>query len=94
MFTSANYWKQVAERCVKSAAQALLGLWALDGFNALDADYKLAFGVATGAAVLSVLTSLVTAGFGEKDSPSAVVLASRPPEPNDDRPQPGLTDIA
>ncbi len=97
MFTSANYWKQVAERCVKSAAQALLGLWALDvGFNTLDADYQLAFGVASGAAVLSLLTSLVTAGFGEKDSPSAVVLASRPPEPDDRprKPEPGLGDIA
>ncbi len=93
---SINYWKQVGERAAKSAAQALLGLWALDGFNTLDADYQLAFGVASGAAVLSVLTSLVTAGFGEKDSPSAVVLASRPPEPDDRprKPEPGLGDIA
>ncbi len=81
MFTSVNFWRQVGERCVKSAAQALLGMWALDGLNTLDADWTLAFGVATGAAVLSLLTSRVTAGFGEKDSPSAVVLASRPPEP-------------
>jgi len=80
MFTS-NYWRQVAERMVKSAAQALIGLWALDGFNTLDADWTLAFGVATGAAVLSLLTSLVTAGLGEKDSPSAVAVADRPPEP-------------
>ncbi len=81
---SINFWKQVGERCVKSAAQALLGMWALDGLNTLDADWTLAFGVASGAAVLSLLTSLVTAGFGEKDSPSAVVLASRPPEPAPD----------
>ncbi len=82
MLTSVNFWRQVLERAAKSAAQALLGMWALDGFNTLDADWTLAFGVASGAAVLSLLTSLVTSGFGEKDSPSAVALASRPPEPD------------
>ena len=79
--TSINYWRQVAERAAKSAAQALLGMWTLDQFNTLDADWKLAFGVASGAAVLSIATSIATAGFGEKDSPSAVALASRPPDP-------------
>lgn len=68
----ATFWKQCAERSAKSAAQALIGLWALDGFNTLNADYQLAFGVATGAAVLSVLTSILTAGIGEPGSPSAV----------------------
>lgn len=67
-----TFWKQSAERAVKSAAQSLLGLWALDGFNVLNADFTLAGGVAAGAALLSVLTSIVTAGVGEKGSPSAV----------------------
>lgn len=80
MWTS-NYLRQVGERAVKSAAQALIGLWALDQFNTLTADWTLAFGVATGAAALSIATSLATAGFGEKDSPSAIAVASRPPEP-------------
>jgi hypothetical protein len=69
-----TFWKQSAERAVKSAAQSLLGLWALDGFNVLHADFPLAAGVAGGAAVLSVLTSIVTSGVGEKESPSAVAL--------------------
>lgn len=51
MFTS-TFWKQAAERGIKSAAQALAG----------------------GAAALSVLTSLVTSGVGEKGSPSAVTV--------------------
>jgi hypothetical protein len=73
MFTG-TFWKQTAERAVKSAAQALLGLWTLDGFNVLTVDVGLAGGVAAGAAVLSVLTSVVTAGVGAPDSPSAVEL--------------------
>lgn len=71
MFT-AKFWKAAAERAAKSAAQALLGMWALDGFNVLHADFALAGGVAGGAAVLSLLTSLVSAGAGEPDSPSLV----------------------
>ncbi len=71
MFTS-KFWRESAERAVKSAAQALIGLWTLDGFNVLTVDLKLAGGVAAGAAVLSVLTSLVTSGVGEPNSPSAV----------------------
>lgn len=70
MFT-VKFWKAATERAVKSAAQALLGLWALDaGFNVLAADFGLAGGVAAGAAVLSLLTSVVSAGVGEPGSPS------------------------
>lgn len=67
-----NFWRQTLERAVKSAAQALLGMWALDGFNVLHADWRLAAGVAGGAYVLSVLTSIVTSGVGEPNDPSAV----------------------
>jgi hypothetical protein len=67
-----NFWKQAAERAVKSAAQGLIGMWTLDGFNVLNADFSLAAGVAGGAAVLSLLTSIVTAGVGESNDPSAV----------------------
>jgi hypothetical protein len=73
MFTG-TFWKQAAERAAKSAAQALIGLWTLDGFNVLQADFPLAGGVAGGAFVLSVLTSIVTAGVGEPESPSAVTV--------------------
>lgn len=69
MFTK-KFWLRTGERAVKSSAQALLGLWALDGFNVLHADFALAGGVAAGAAVLSVLTSIVSLAGGEPDSPS------------------------
>lgn len=80
-----SFGKQALERAAKSAAQALLGLWALDGFDALQADYKMAFGVAAGAAILSVLTSVVSAPFGEPGSPSLVDVP--PPGPNEPQPR-------
>lgn len=73
---SSTFWKEAFERAVKSAAQALLGLWVLDGgFNVMSADFKLAAGIAGGAAVLSVLTSLVSSKVGPAGSPSLVETA-------------------
>jgi hypothetical protein len=69
---SASFWKQAAERAIKSAAQALIGLWIGDGFNAWTIDVKLASGVAGGAALLSVLTSIVSLPVGQQTSPSLV----------------------
>jgi hypothetical protein len=72
MFTG-KFWKAAAERAAKSAGQALIGLWVGDGvFNLWSVDAAAAAGVAAGAAVLSVLTSIVSTPFGEGNSPSAV----------------------
>lgn len=74
MFTS-KFWKAAAERAGKSAAQALLILWGGDAvFSAWDADWTTAGGVALGAAVLSLLTSVVSVGAGEPNSPSLVSM--------------------
>ncbi|HEX6969094.1 MAG TPA: holin [Micromonosporaceae bacterium] len=72
MFT-VRFWRQAAERAVKSAAQAALGLWVgAEVFNAWDADWAKAGGVALGGAVLSLLSSLASGGVGQPGSPSAV----------------------
>lgn len=72
MFT-VKFWKSAAERAVKSAAQALVGVWAVDGvFNLWSVEPGQAAGIAAGAAVLSLLTSLVSLPFGEPNSASAV----------------------
>jgi hypothetical protein len=71
MFTR-RFWRQAAERAAKSAAQAVIGLWPLDHFDVLQSDWRLALSVAGGAAVLSLLSSVVTARIGERDDPSAV----------------------
>lgn len=68
-----TFWLAALERAVKSAAQGLLGMWALANFDVLHADWKLAIGVALGAALLSLLTSLVSSPFGPTPgSPSLV----------------------
>lgn len=77
MIFTGSFWKQTAERAVKSGAQSLIGLWALDQFNILNADFELAGGVAAGAVALSILTSLVSAPMGQPASPSAVTVEPR-----------------
>jgi len=67
----------VVDRSVKSFAQALLLLWGADaGFNVLSIDPLAALGVAGGAAVLSVLTSVVSAPIGDTGSTSLLPGAS------------------
>lgn len=70
MLTSA-FWIGLADRAIKSFAQALLLLWGADqGLNILQVDFKGALGVALGAVVLSVLTSFISAPVGENGTTS------------------------
>ncbi|MGD9989323.1 holin [Pseudonocardia sp.] len=74
---TAAFWTGTADRAVKSFAQALLLLWGADaGFDVLSIDMPGALGVAAGAAVLSVLTSIVSAPAGDKGSSSLLPGAS------------------
>jgi len=66
-----SFWIGLIDRAVKSFAQALLLLWAADGaFNVLEVDVKCALGIALGAFILSVLTSLVSAPVGDQGTTS------------------------
>lgn len=70
MLTTA-FWLGAADRSVKSAAQALLLLWGADaGLNLLTIEPLPALGMAGGAAVLSLLTSIASARFGDGGSSS------------------------
>jgi hypothetical protein len=70
------FWVQVGERAVGAAAAALLSLWAVgDGFNLLHVNWNAALGVAGGAALASVLKSLLAANVGPADTPSLVPVA-------------------
>ena len=70
---TAKFWKATAERALKSAAQgALLYFGADQLFDAWHANWGAAGGIALGAAVLSALTSIVSAQVGDSSSPSLV----------------------
>lgn len=73
MFTK-SFWKQALERCIKTAAQAAAALLTADGTGVLDVNWGTVASVAGLAALASLLTSIVTSGVGEKDSPSAVTI--------------------
>jgi hypothetical protein len=68
---TANFWKATAERAIKSFCQGLLVLWGADSaFDIVQVDIKSALGIAAGYAVISILTSIVSANIGPSDSPS------------------------
>jgi len=72
MWTSI-FWRQTAERAVKTAAQAGAAFFVVGSTGVADVDWATVGGVAGAAAVASVLTSLASAPFGPADSPSLVV---------------------
>ncbi len=68
-----SFWKETADRAIKTAAQAvLLGLGLGEGLNAFDVDFQLALGFALGGLALSVLTSVVSSPFGVKGTASFI----------------------
>jgi hypothetical protein len=67
MFTI-KFWKDASERAIRTAAQALLALWATDVTGVLAVDWVQAGSVAALAGLMSVLMSIVATGVGDKDS--------------------------
>ena len=66
-----QWLRDAIERALKSAAQAIvLALGASQGFDLFAADWQNVAGIAAGAAVLSVLTSVISAPLGAKSSAS------------------------
>lgn len=73
-----RFWKDSAERSIKSAAQgALLAVGASNTgpANLFNLNAKVALGFAAGAAAVSLLTSIVSAPLGDEGSASIVHLA-------------------
>lgn len=74
------FWKQVAERAVKTAGQFVAGVVVADHVgpvaNAYSLDWKIIVGAALSGAVLSVATSLGSIPLGSSDSPSLVTTGT------------------
>jgi hypothetical protein len=68
---TAEFWKATAERALRTVAQVLLTLLVGDdALNAFQVNWPQSAGIAVGAALISVLMSLVPAG--PQGSPSWV----------------------
>ena len=67
-----TFWKDAAERAIRTAAQALLALWATDVSGVLAVDWTQAASVAALAALTSILMSIAATGVGNSQDASAI----------------------
>ena len=67
-----TFWKDAAERAIRTAAQALLALWATDVSGVLAVDWVQAGPVSALAALMSLLMSIAATGTGSQDSASTI----------------------
>ncbi len=75
------FWLAVLERAAKTAANSLLVMWAGDqGLDIMNVDVNHALGLAGGAAALSVLMSIASAGVNN-NGPSLATEAVVPTPP-------------
>lgn len=80
MFTS-TFWASTLERLLKTFCQSLLAILTVGpAFNVLNVSWSNALGVAAGAAILSLLTSLASVNIGPAGSPSLVGKHEGPSE--------------
>lgn len=61
---SVSFWKAAAERAVKTLAQTLIALLAVNQTTILSVDWTQAAAVAATATMLSILSSIVSSGIG------------------------------
>jgi hypothetical protein len=76
---NAQFWKDTAERAVKTFAQALAAVFGAEGLGLLNAPWGTALSTAGMAAVLSVLTSVASASAGTPGTASLVSVPDRQP---------------
>ena len=69
---SPSFWRQTLERLIKTFAQTLITVLGTSATNLLDVGWKQALSVSALAALLSLLTSIVSSGVGPDDGPSLV----------------------
>jgi len=67
---SLNFWKDAAERSLKSAAQGAILALGGGAVNVLTLDWATLAGAAAGASLLSLLTSVASAGIANRGTAS------------------------
>ncbi len=72
VYVTASFWQQAAERAVKTFAQFALAAIGADALDVVSADWGGIASLATGGAVLSLLSSVASARVGGDESPSLV----------------------
>lgn len=70
-----NFVRDLAERALASAAGGVLSVTGLDAVNVLNLDWKAAFGIGLGAALVSVLKGLVASKVGDKGTAALLPAA-------------------
>ena len=61
-----SFWIDAAERTIRTIAQSLLALMGTDALGIVGLDWMQMFSVAIGAGLMSLLTSIVATGVGDK----------------------------
>ena len=67
---SLTFWRDAGERAAKSGAQAALVALGGDAFNVWAVDWIDVSGISLGGALLSVLTSVASAGIANRGTAS------------------------
>lgn len=76
-----TFWEDAGERALKSGAQAVVLAVGGNAFNAWDVDWADISGIGVAGLVLSVLTSIASAGVGSAGTAS-LVKSVGPTEPS------------
>jgi hypothetical protein len=73
--TDKIFWSDASERSIKTAAQTLITLWLAgdSAFNILVINWNQALGLAGGAALLSILSSIASAQVRDRGTASLTV---------------------
>lgn len=68
--TSKRFWRDTAERAVRTFAQSALATMGVGAVNVLTVDWQGVLGVGAGAAVISLLMSLASERVGDPGTAS------------------------
>lgn len=91
---SKRFWIQAADRAIKSFAQGMLYVFVAAQADSLVGqpdvltfNWRSALSGGVFMAIISILTSIVSSSFGDKESPMLLPLPEPPPNQDDGPPE-------